>query len=139
MAKDGEDIAIVSGLVQDSLFPISDTRYDKSTQTFAIVLNRFCWEQAFDKPPYIRTHSILHFSNVTAVSSHDIDKSAGRIYDILSLIPSQNEKGQFVHLTLAGGSVIRLKINAMQVTLKDVGDAWKSTSRPVHENADLQE
>ena len=139
IASDREDLAVVAGLIQDSLFPISDSQFDTSKKTFVVVLNRFCWEMVSEKPPYIRTHSILHFNNVISVSSQDVDKSKDRIYNLLSIIPVQNGDDQFVYLTLAGGGVIRLGVEDIKATLKDVGDAWHTTSRPVHENSDLSD
>ena len=139
IASDSEDLAVVAGLIQDSLFPILDSQFDVRKKTFVVVLNRFCWEMESKKPPYIRTHSILHFNNVISVSSQDVDKSKDRIYNLLSIIPVRNGDDQFVYLTLAGGGVIRLCVEDIKATLKDVGDAWHTASRPVHENSDLSD
>ena len=139
IASDSEDLAVVAGLIQDSLFPIIDSQFDASKKTFVVVLNRFCWEMESQKPPYIRTHSILHFNNVISVSSQGVDKSKDRIYNLLSIIPVRNGDDQFVYLTLAGGGVICLGVEGIIATLKDVGDAWYTTSRPIHENSDLSD
>jgi hypothetical protein len=45
-ALDVEDLAVLSGLVQDSVFPETEMKWDRSARRFALLLNRFRWEDA---------------------------------------------------------------------------------------------
>ncbi len=142
LAQDGEGVSVMAGLVQDALFPISDTQYNKTEKTFVIVINRFCHESIRKTPPFIRRHSILHFSNVLSVSSLNVKKInsttyVDRIYALLSVIYVLDRGKDYIYLTLAGGSTIRLEVNGIHFMLKDVGEAWQTMSKPCHENDGL--
>ena len=140
-AKDGQDLAVIAGLIQDSILQISDTQFDKEKNTFACVLNRFAWEiNDHDKPPYIRTHSILHFSGVKKVSSMDIDMEQDRMYSLLSAIPTKGEDGGVnIFLSFAGGGAIRVSADEIKISLKDVGDYWETENKPAHENNEIDD
>jgi len=80
--------------------------------------------------------SVLMFANVQSVSSQGVEK--GDAYNVLSLLhigfeetdaPSGN-----VILTLAGDGAIRLNVEALDVTLKDVTRPYVAPSkkRPSH-------
>ena len=44
MAVDTDDLQVVSSLVQDAVFPASEIQWLASQRRFAILLNRFRWE-----------------------------------------------------------------------------------------------
>ena len=41
---DAEDLAVLSSLVQDAVFPASEMRWDRGKRRFALLLNRVRWE-----------------------------------------------------------------------------------------------
>ncbi|WP_333715061.1 DUF2948 family protein, partial [Yoonia sp.] len=43
-ALDTEDLQVLSSLVQDAVFPSAEMRWDRKARRFAILLNRFRWE-----------------------------------------------------------------------------------------------
>jgi hypothetical protein len=43
-AMDAEDLAVISALVQDAVFPATEMRWDRRRRRFALLLNRFRWE-----------------------------------------------------------------------------------------------
>ena len=49
VACDGEDLKVISAMMQDCIITASDMVFDKSMRLFAIMGNRFCW--VFDKYP----------------------------------------------------------------------------------------
>ncbi|MGB1361050.1 MAG: DUF2948 family protein [Alphaproteobacteria bacterium] len=136
-ALDGQDLAIIAGLVQDSILQLSDTKYDKKGNEFVCVLNRFAWEVNTDKSPYIRTHCALVFNDVKKVSSQGIDMKQDRMYSLLSAIPSSDNDGINIFLSFSGGGVMRLSVDKINVVLKDVGDYWETENRPHHENNEI--
>jgi len=139
-ANDGQDLTIIAGLIQDSILQLSEVKYDDKKQNLVLILNRFCWEvNAENKQPYIRTHSILNFQNVINISSTNIDMKQDRMYALLSAIPSNDSDNNInIFLSLAGGSVIRLKVSKINITIKDVGDCWETNNRPHHENNEIK-
>ena len=44
LARDKDDVAVVSALLQDAIIPGADMEFKRKTNQFFIVANRFCWE-----------------------------------------------------------------------------------------------
>ncbi|MEH6647956.1 DUF2948 family protein [Sulfitobacter sp.] len=136
-ALDADDLTIISTLVQDAVFPASEMRWLKREGRFALLLNRMRWEDAgANRHVPERVQSVLVFSNVQAVASQGVPK--GDADTVLSLLhiafdESESPSGQ-VALTLAGDGAIRLTVEALDVTLKDVTRPYVAPSkkRPTH-------
>ena len=45
-ALDIEDLTVLSSLAQDAVFPASEMRWDRKARRFALLINRFRWEDA---------------------------------------------------------------------------------------------
>ena len=45
-ALDADDLDVVSTLVQDAVFPVTEMQWRRGERRFAILLNRFRWEDA---------------------------------------------------------------------------------------------
>lgn len=140
-ALDAEDLGVLSGLVQDAVFPMSEVSWDRATRRFAVLLNRFRWEDApkaeSRKRPYERVQSVLVVEDVQLVQSQGIDPSDRDI--ILSLLSLAFEAGEdgtgILTLTLAGDGAIRVDVEALEVVLKDVTRPYgaPSKAKPTHE------
>lgn len=131
-AVDSDDLKIISALVQDAVFPANEMRFKASERRFAILLNRFRWEEGGKRSPE-RVQSILHFSNVSRVSSQGVDRSdKDMVFSVLSAEFEESEAPSgSVILTLAGDGAIRLDVEALEVTLKDVTRPYLAPSRKV--------
>jgi len=46
MARDKEDLQVLSALIQDAIFPATEMTWDRKARRFALLLNRFRWEDA---------------------------------------------------------------------------------------------
>ncbi len=136
-AMDSEDLQVLSSLVQDAVFPITEMRWYASERRFAILLNRVRWEDnGKDRHGVERVQSVLALSNVLNVSSQGIDRSQSEM--ILSLLsitfePGEDGAGDIV-LTLAGDGALRLSVEALEAQLRDVTRPYKAPSRklPAH-------
>ncbi|MCH2251146.1 DUF2948 family protein [Cognatishimia sp.] len=122
-ALDGEDIKILSALTQDAVFPVTEMTWRAKERRFAILLNRFRWEDAENAQrrgrDVERVQSLLVVENVTKVASQGVDRSDADV--ILALLSIEvDEDTEEVTLTLAGDGAIRLSIEALEVSLKDV-------------------
>ena len=75
-ALEVEDLAVLSSLAQDAVFPVSEMSWRAKERRFALLINRFRWEdqQAAERRgrTYERVQSLLVFDNVTAVSSNEL-------------------------------------------------------------------
>lgn len=122
-ALDGEDIKILSALTQDAVFPVTEMTWRAKERRFAILLNRFRWEDAENAQrrgrDVERVQSLLVVENVTKVASQGVDRSDADV--ILALLSIEvDEDAEEVTLTLAGDGAIRFSIEALEVSLKDV-------------------
>lgn len=136
-AFDDDDLTVISSLVQDAVFPASEMRWLKREGRFAILLNRMRWEDdAKTHHTPERVQSVLVFTNVQSVASQGVAK--GETDTVLSLLhigfSQADAPSGHVTLTLAGDGAIRLGVEALDVTLKDVTRPYiaPSKKRPAH-------
>ena len=139
-ALDTEDLRVISALAQDAVFPGGEMQWDSARRRFALLLNRFRWEDADAagrrKRQFERVQAVLVVEDVLKVSSQGIDPKDGDT--ILSLLEISFEPGKDgtgrVELTLAGDGAIALEVEALEVTLRDVTRPYiaPSRSRPGH-------
>lgn len=141
-ALDAEDLGVLAALVQDAVFPITEMTWRAKQRQFAILLNRFRWEDApaaeRRSRAFERVQAVLCVSNVMKVSSQGIDRSDKDV--ILSLLAISFEPGEDgtgdVLLTLAGDGAIRLEVEALDVTLKDVTRPYQAPSGKAPDHGD---
>ena len=137
MALDADDLQIVSALTQDAVFPANEMAWRVRAREFALLLNRFRWEDAArTRRSPERVQSVLMFNNVQRVASQGVPKGdADTILSLLDITFEQTDAPSgHVTLTLAGDGAIRLEVEALEVTLKDVTRPYVAPSkkRPVH-------
>lgn len=131
-AMDAEDLQVISALAQDAVFPVSEMRFQKRDRRFALLLNRFRWEdKGRERHGPERVQSLLVFDNVLKVASQGLDRSDPEV--ILSLLSVEWQEGEApsgqLLLTLAGDGAIRLEVEALEVGLKDVTRPYRAPSR----------
>ena len=143
-AADGDDLAVVSAILQDSLVPIAEMAFLPDEQRYALVANRFRWEPpAGETPPKTksgeRVLTGLCIDGVTAVSRRGFSPRDGdRILALLALRVEGDDTGeqQVLILDFAGGSSVRLEVGRIMCHLDDLGEPWPTTYRPKHPVAD---
>ena len=62
-AFDEDGLTIISSLCQDSIISQSEYGYDKKSKRFAIIMNRFCYEEKES----FRIKSAIHFDYVESL------------------------------------------------------------------------
>ena len=136
-AVDADDLQVISSLVQDAVFPITEMRWDARARRFALLLNRFRWEDAGkERHAPERVQALLSIEDVLRVSSQGIDRSdTDMILSILSISfePGADGAGDMT-LVLAGDGAIRLSVEAIDVTLRDVTRPYVAPSKSVPEH-----
>lgn len=155
IARDAEDLAFVASCLQDAIVPLHEMQYLAAERRFILVANRFRWERAkrsVDKstnkpvPPvdasfededgsigtHQRIHSGLCIDRVLAVRSRDINRE--RPDQFLNLLTMQYEPGK-LDFVFAGGGVLQLEVEALNLFLQDLGEAWPTQWRPQHDAA----
>ncbi|MFU8866048.1 MAG: DUF2948 family protein [Rhodobacterales bacterium] len=136
-AWEADDLKIISALTQDAVFPNDAMTWRPGERRFGLLLNRFRWEdvEAARKRnrPVERVQSLLVVDQVLGVASNGIDRrDPDLVLSLLSLDwhPGEDASGA-LHLVLAGDGAIRLTVEALEVTLKDVTRPYIAPSRKV--------
>jgi hypothetical protein len=141
IAQDAEGLSVLSTLLQDAVFPITEMTYAGKRRRFALLLNRFRWEDrdAAERARrgYERVQSLLVFEGVLSVKSQGIDRrEADTVLSLLSIAfqPGAEGAGR-IDLTLAGDGAIALEVEALDATLRDVSRPYLAPSgrAPAHE------
>jgi|TARA_R110000851_G_scaffold47116_2_gene114532 hypothetical protein len=133
-AMEAEDLQIISSLAQDAVFPITEMTWQPAKRRFGLLLNRFRWEdQGRERHGPERVQSLLVVDNVLRVASQGIDRSdKDTILSILAITFESGADGAgHVLLTLAGDGALRLEVEAIEVTLKDVTRPYRAPSGKV--------
>ena len=138
-AFDADDLRVISALVQDAVFPASEMAWQARDRRFALLLNRFRWEdQGRDRHGPERVQSLLVFDNVERVASQGVPRGDGDT--VLSLLTIDWQPGAApggaIELQLAGDGAIRLEIEALEVSLRDVTRPYRAPSGRVPRHPD---
>ena len=106
-AWDLDDLKVLSALAQDAVFPASEMRWERKARRFALLFNRFRWEDAArTRRSPERVQSVLAVENVLGVASQGVERGEDGTGHVL--------------LTLAGDGAIRLAVEALELRLRDV-------------------
>ena len=131
-AMEPADLEVISSLVQDAVFPASEMKWERKNQRFALLVNRVRWEdQGKTRHAPERVQSVLIISNVQGVASQGIPKGdADTILSLLTLSFEETDAPSgHLTLTLAGDGALRLNVEALEVSLKDVTKPYIAPSK----------
>ena len=137
VAQDAEDLKVVSTLVQDAVLPVTEMTYDPKRRRFALMLNRFRWEDRSQAEQvgraYERVRSVLVVEDVRKVQSFGFDRTEKDL--VLSLLSMSFEPGEDgtgrLTLVLAGDGAIALDVEALDLRLDDVTRPYRAPSGKV--------
>ncbi|SMX25261.1 DUF2948 family protein [Boseongicola aestuarii] len=132
-ALEPDELPVIASLVQDAVFPGNEMKWDRRGRRFALLLNRFRWEDG--RSPE-RVQSVLTIEDAVRVASQGVERGdADMVLSLLTLEwePGEDGTGACV-LTLAGDGAIRVEVEALEVTLTDVTRPYVAPSgkRPEH-------
>ena len=143
-AVDTIDLSVIAAHLQDAVAQVGDMAYQPRERRFAIMFNRFMWEDVQDavgggaKPdanaPYRRIRSVLHFDGVLKVKSQGLrlDRNEA-VAEILTLaFEPAGEVAGAITMTFAGGGAIKLDAECLDAWLSDVSEPWATPNLPHH-------
>jgi len=139
-ALDGEDLGVISALVQDAVFPITEMTWDRPRRRFAVLLNRFRWEEGSrirEHPPE-RVQALLVIEDAMSVASQGIDRGdPDTVLSLLSLDWQEGEDGTGrITLMLAGDGAVAVDVECIDVALRDVTRPYLAPSRKVPDHSE---
>jgi Protein of unknown function (DUF2948) len=131
-AQDVDDLNVISAQMQDAVLRFADLNFNAKRRRFALVANRFAWD---DTKLKTRRRTGLHFDHVKAVQKQGF-KNVGP-ETILSLLAisfsTVDELSGQITLAFSAGHQLRLDVECVDVTLADMGPAWATEMTPSHE------
>lgn len=137
VAQDAEDLRVISTLVQDAVLPVGEMRLDARRRRFALLLNRFRWEDRAAAEAagraYERVRSVLVVEDVLAVKSQGFDRTdPDLVLSVLSIgfVTGEDGAGR-VEITLAGDGAVALEVEALDLRLEDVTRPYRAPSGKV--------
>ena len=133
IARDGASLPVLAALVQDAVLPASEMSFSRPRRRFALMLNRFRWEDEVAgqnaRRPYERVKSLLVVDEVLGVRSQGIARDADTVLSLLDIsFDGADDGAGHVTLTFAGDGALRLEVEALDVTLRDVSQPYVAPS-----------
>ena len=145
-ARDDDDIAVFSTLLQDAIIPGADMTFKKESKEFVIVANRFCWElepstdlkSNTGKPLHERRLCGIRILHINSVKQYQWPKSRqDTLFNLLALrclnMAEKARGGYVLQLEFSGGSSLRLNIDAIDVLLIDLDEGYPTSLQPSHQ------
>jgi hypothetical protein len=132
LALDSEDLEVISATTQDAIVRVADMGYAQADKRFALLMNRYAWEEGGKKGQRKRT--ALHFDRVEAVQAAGINlESQEGALELLAIrfLPTSDPAGT-VELSFAGGGTVRLTVECLEARMQDLGAAWAAKLKPEH-------
>jgi len=140
MAHDAQDLSVISALMQDAIGKTSEIAWLPEKRIFALVINRFRWEDAStakdENRPYERVRAGLHIEDVSAAKFRGFDIAKGQeVFEMLSVSFTPGEDGTgHVTIDCAGGAGFDLTVEALDVRMADMDTVWQTEHLPNHED-----
>ncbi|WP_340150493.1 DUF2948 family protein [uncultured Sneathiella sp.] len=138
-AAEVEDAEILSAALEGMITSPGEMSFHKSSRAFTIMGSRFMWEATNDDAnpadSWYRIRSGLHFGDVMAVKSNGISQNTPtEALELLSMSANVTTSSDAeIQLNFAGGGVLLLKAECINLTLTDTGEAWQTEHKPQHE------
>ena len=136
IGKNIEDLQVISAYCQDSVVKLKDIVFLKKNRTFVMMLNRFMWEDA-EKGAFRQNKRIrcaIKFDEVLEVKSKKINqKKKNRLLECLAIKCNETVNNNYeIIFFFAGGSIITLISEFIEVVMHDLGEAWNVKYFPKH-------
>lgn len=134
IALDSEDLDVISATTQDAIVRVGDMGFAKGDKRFALLMNRYAWEDSSGGKTGIRKRAALHFDRVLSAKVAGIDTNAveGALELLAIRFIETDPPSGTIELDFAGGGTVRLEVEALEARLSDLGAAWAAKAKPEH-------
>jgi len=136
IGKNQNDLKVISAYSQDSVVTVKDMVFLKKNKIFIMIINRFMWEDAekgiFRENKRIRC--AIKFEEILNVKAKNINqKNKNKPFECLTIESKLTKKENYeTNIFFAGGSMITLMSEIIEVTMHDLGKPWKVRHLPKH-------
>ena len=136
IGKNEEDLKVISAYSQDSIVAVKDIVFLKKNRIFLLIINRFMWEdieKGINRQSK-RIRCALKFEGILKVKSKKINqKNKNKRLECLAI--ECNEilgKNNEIIFFFAGGGIITLISESIEVAIHDLGKPWNVKHIPKH-------
>ena len=136
IVRNREDLKVISAYSQDSIVAVKDITFLKKNRIFVMIINRFMWEdikKGIHKQSK-RIRCAIKFEGILKVKSKKINqKNKNKRLECLAI--NCNEvlsKNYEINFFFAGGSIITLISESIEVVMNDLGASWNVKYIPKH-------
>ena len=136
IGKNQEDFKVISAYSQDSIVVVKDMIFLEKNKIFVMIINRFMWED-IGKGTYKqnkRVRCAIKFEGILKVKSKKINqKNRNKRLECLAIKCNKilNENYE-INFFFAGGGVITLISESIEVVMHDLGVSWYVKHFPKH-------
>ena len=129
IAFEVDDLHVISTMVQDAVLPVSEMSWRPKEQRFALLLNRFRWE-ATQLGCAERVQAVLSFEDVQSIQTQGFNRAdPDSVLSLLNITFEADTDGTgYCIVTLAGDGAIRLKVEVLEASLRDVSRPYVALS-----------
>ncbi len=125
LAQAEDDVPALSALVQDAAIRRVDMNFDAKARRMVLLMARYCWEL----PTPTRCRAALRFEHVLSAQQRGFAALPhDSTLDLLSIHCTE----PYIKLIFAGGPLLRLQVDSVDILLEDFGDSWPAVRRPRH-------
>ena len=136
ICRNQDDLKVISAYLQDSIVTVQDIVFLRNNRTFIMIVNRFMWEDV--EKGIFRHHKRIRcavkFEDVIKVKSQKINqKNKNKPFEFLAIKsgPYSNETYK-INIFFAGGGIITIISEAIEVFMSDLGKSWRVQHVPQH-------
>ena len=136
IGKSQEDLKVISAYSQDSIITVKDKIFLEKNKIFVMIINRFMWED-IDKGIHKQSKRIrcaIKFEGILKVKSKKINqKNKNKRLECLAIECNEIlRKNYEIIFFFAGGSIITLISESIEVVMNDLGASWNVKYIPKH-------
>jgi len=139
LALDGEDLDVLSAHLQDAVLKVGDIHWRADEKRLVLALNRFVWESAGEtrSRSFERRRAALRLDRVNRVqASHIPRERPDAVLELLALrFVETDAPSGVIEAIFAGGGILRVEVECLEVGLCDLGAAWTTGCCPNHDAA----
>jgi len=130
IANSQDDLPLIASAVQDAILNMRGIRFDRKARYVSFRLSRYRHEA--ETPS--RVEAGLRIDGVISVQSKGVDKTNPEAMTVLLDVTAEmiDKVAAVLTLIFAGGGAMRIEVEAIDVTLADIGEPRKTKSIPSH-------
>lgn len=137
-AETEEGLIVISSALQDAILKVGEIVYNNRGRFLTLRLSRFKHEQS-QKAERVQTG--LRIDSVLNIKSRALDRTDPDAYVVLLSVrfeasPEKEDPSGFVHLVLAGGGELAIKVECIDLILADTDEVRETDKLPIHYDGD---